>query len=172
MLNIGSGELALILVVALLVLGPKRLPELARGIGKFVREFRRQTDSVRNVVEREFYKMDQDVTAAGTDAPQLQAAPGAVAQGANDALPTTTDAMPSQLTAPMDAQHTDTFDESDPRHPDYYKEQPDPSQASAEPVAAPAPVPALVAAPAPVAAAAPVAAIAPVPEDTSKAKVG
>ncbi len=61
MFNIGSGELVLIAVVALLVLGPKRLPELARGLGKFLREFRRQTDEVRNVVEREFYKMDKEM---------------------------------------------------------------------------------------------------------------
>ena len=61
MFNIGSGEIALIAVVALLILGPSRLPELARGIGKFMREFRRQTDEVRGVVEREFYKMDQDI---------------------------------------------------------------------------------------------------------------
>ncbi len=60
MFNIGAGEMVLILVVALLILGPQRLPELARGIGKFVREFRRQTDEVRNVVEREFYSMDQE----------------------------------------------------------------------------------------------------------------
>ncbi len=63
MLNIGGGEIALILVVALLILGPKRLPELARGVGKFIREFRRQTDEVRSVVEREFYKMDQEIEA-------------------------------------------------------------------------------------------------------------
>lgn len=62
MFNIGAGEMVLILVVALLILGPQRLPELARGIGKFMREFRRQTDEVRNVVEREFYSMDQDVS--------------------------------------------------------------------------------------------------------------
>jgi sec-independent protein translocase protein TatB len=60
MFNIGAGELVLILVAALLVLGPQRLPEFARTIGKFVREFRRQTDEVRTVVEREFYKMDQE----------------------------------------------------------------------------------------------------------------
>jgi sec-independent protein translocase protein TatB len=60
MFNIGAGELAVILVVALIVLGPARLPELARGIGKFMREFRRQTDDVRNMVEREFYRMDQE----------------------------------------------------------------------------------------------------------------
>lgn len=60
MFNIGSGEIALIAVVALLILGPSRLPELARGLGKFMREFRRQTDEVRGVVEREFYRMDVD----------------------------------------------------------------------------------------------------------------
>ncbi|WP_257448850.1 Sec-independent protein translocase subunit TatA/TatB [Archangium lipolyticum] len=60
MFNIGAGELVFILVAALLVLGPQRLPEFARAIGKFVREFRRQTDEVRTVVEREFYKMDQE----------------------------------------------------------------------------------------------------------------
>jgi len=61
MFNLGAGEIAVIMIVALLLLGPDKLPELARGIGKFVREFRRQTDDVRGMVEREFYKMDQEV---------------------------------------------------------------------------------------------------------------
>lgn len=61
MFNLGAGEIAVIMIVALLLLGPDKLPELARGIGKFVREFRRQTDDVRGLVEREFYKMDQEV---------------------------------------------------------------------------------------------------------------
>jgi sec-independent protein translocase protein TatB len=63
MFNLGAGEIAVIMIVALLLLGPETLPELARGIGKFVREFRRQTDDVRGLVEREFYKMDQEVFA-------------------------------------------------------------------------------------------------------------
>ncbi len=62
MLNIGAGEIALIMVVALLILGPRRLPEMARGIGKFMREFRRQTDEVRSTLESEFYRMDVDIT--------------------------------------------------------------------------------------------------------------
>lgn len=62
MFNIGAGELIFIVVAALLILGPQKLPEFARAIGKFVREFRRQTDEVRTVVEREFYKMDQEFT--------------------------------------------------------------------------------------------------------------
>ncbi|MCP3142895.1 twin-arginine translocase TatA/TatE family subunit [Pyxidicoccus xibeiensis] len=69
MFNIGAGEMMLILVAALLILGPTRLPELARGLGKFMREFRRQTDEVRNVVEREFYTMDQDISREPTAPP-------------------------------------------------------------------------------------------------------
>jgi sec-independent protein translocase protein TatB len=64
MFNIGTGEMVIILVAALLLLGPERLPELARGIGKFVREFRRQTDDVKGLVEREFYQMDQEIRTA------------------------------------------------------------------------------------------------------------
>jgi sec-independent protein translocase protein TatB len=76
MFNIGTGEIALIAVAALLILGPQRLPELARGIGKFMREFRRQTDEVRTVVEREFYKLDDDASRKGAapDVPDVVAA--------------------------------------------------------------------------------------------------
>jgi sec-independent protein translocase protein TatA len=38
--NIGPLELAIVLVIALVVLGPKRLPEAGRAIGKGMREFR------------------------------------------------------------------------------------------------------------------------------------
>ena len=37
--NLGLSELVVIFVVALLVIGPKRLPEVARGLGKAVRAF-------------------------------------------------------------------------------------------------------------------------------------
>lgn len=61
MLNVGAGELIFILVIALLILGPTKLPEMARGVGKAIREFRRQSDEVRSVVEREFYRMDREL---------------------------------------------------------------------------------------------------------------
>jgi sec-independent protein translocase protein TatB len=66
MFNIGPGEIVLISVVALLLLGPDKLPELARGMGRFFREFRKHTEDVRGMVEREFYKMDQDVLHDGS----------------------------------------------------------------------------------------------------------
>ena len=88
MFNIGAGEMIFILVAALLILGPSRLPEMARGIGKFLREFRRQTDEVRTVVTREFYQMDQEIQREPVRSAPPPAAPGSTpAQPEQAALP-------------------------------------------------------------------------------------
>lgn len=51
MLNIHPQELLLILVIALLVVGPRRLPELGRSIGKGLRELRKAQDEVRKTIQ-------------------------------------------------------------------------------------------------------------------------
>jgi sec-independent protein translocase protein TatB len=53
MFGIGSTELIIILVVALLVLGPKKLPEIARTLGKGMAEFRRMSTDVKRTIEME-----------------------------------------------------------------------------------------------------------------------
>ena len=50
MLNIGPPELILIFVIALVIVGPQRLPELARTVGKGLREFRKMQDEVKDLV--------------------------------------------------------------------------------------------------------------------------
>lgn len=50
MFGIGMPELVMILVVALLVLGPSRLPQVARTLGKGMREFRKASDDLRTAM--------------------------------------------------------------------------------------------------------------------------
>ena len=57
MFGIGMPELLLILGLALIVLGPKKLPELAKTLGKGLAEFRRATDELKD----EFRKVEADL---------------------------------------------------------------------------------------------------------------
>lgn len=49
--NIGSTELIVILVVALVLLGPKRLPEMGDAIGKTLRKFRQASREIRDEID-------------------------------------------------------------------------------------------------------------------------
>ena len=73
MFDVGFSELLIIAVVALLVLGPERLPHAARFAGLWMRRARAQWDSVRAELERELegerLKSDLDAAAQGVQAP-------------------------------------------------------------------------------------------------------
>ena len=60
MFGIGIPELIVILGIALLVVGPKRLPEMARSIGRGVRELQRLTQDFKEEIEDETRKLDQE----------------------------------------------------------------------------------------------------------------
>jgi Tat protein translocase TatB subunit len=64
MLNIGTPELLVILIIALLVVGPQRLPELSRQLGRGLREFRKIQDDVKDMV-----KVDLDAPEAPSSTP-------------------------------------------------------------------------------------------------------
>ena len=57
--SIGTPELLVIMLVILLLFGSKRLPELARGIGKGIRQFRDAKDDVKN--EMDISDIDRDL---------------------------------------------------------------------------------------------------------------
>lgn len=73
MFNVGGGELIVILLIALIVLGPKRLPDAARKIGKAVGDLRRMSDSfqgeMRNALEGEAMAQPR-LSAPAKDAPK------------------------------------------------------------------------------------------------------
>ncbi len=55
MFGIGTGELLIILVVALIIIGPNKLPELARVLGRGLAEFRRAADDIKDSVTKEMH---------------------------------------------------------------------------------------------------------------------
>ena len=55
MFGLGFQELLLIMVVALIVFGPRRLPEIGKLLGKAMGEFRRATDDFKTTIEREVH---------------------------------------------------------------------------------------------------------------------
>ena len=58
MFDVGFSEIALIAVVALLVLGPERLPRVARTVGALLRRARASWQGVRSEIERELASED------------------------------------------------------------------------------------------------------------------
>lgn len=115
MFDIGFSEILLIAVVALLVLGPERLPKAARFTGLWVRRARSQWDSVKTEFEREMaaedFKRSIDSARAqareiagqlGSVEQALAAAPAAAVAASTDALPSST-AEPVTLAADVDA---------------------------------------------------------------------
>ncbi len=67
MFGIGSTELIVILVIALLVLGPKRLPDLARSLGKGLAEFKRATNDITEELDNARIMMEEETRKAAAE---------------------------------------------------------------------------------------------------------
>jgi len=52
MFGLGAGELMIIGVAALIFIGPKKLPELAKGLGKGIREFQKAKDDIKDQIDK------------------------------------------------------------------------------------------------------------------------
>jgi sec-independent protein translocase protein TatB len=59
MFGIGSTELIVILIVALIIIGPAKLPEMAKSLGKALGEFRRVSTDVKRTIEMEAEQAEQ-----------------------------------------------------------------------------------------------------------------
>ena len=91
MFDIGLQELILIFVIALLVFGPKNLPQLGRSLGRAMREFRKASDEFRSTVETNLQFNEPDaapyrVPEPLAKVPEAPAAEGAVGTSSTQAL--------------------------------------------------------------------------------------
>ena len=85
--SIGGPELLVIFAVALLIFGPRKLPELGRMVGKSLAEFRRAANDLRDSLESEVAREPARLPMNGpSPSPVPEPAPGAVATQAAVAL--------------------------------------------------------------------------------------
>ncbi len=86
--SIGMPELIIIFVIALIIFGPRKLPELGRSLGKSLAEFKRASNELRSTLEEEIRLEDQKaaVTAAHQAADAANA-PAAETHHAEPAAP-------------------------------------------------------------------------------------
>jgi TatA/E family protein of Tat protein translocase len=95
MLDIGFQELLVLMVIALLVFGPDKLPELGRRLGRALREFRRASDEFRTTIETNL-NIHDDLPLPASASPATDASSTTVA-ASDPAIPA---AEPAVATAP------------------------------------------------------------------------
>lgn len=84
--NLGMPELIFILVLALLIFGPKKLPELGRQLGRGLGEFKRTSNDLKRTIEEELDKVaveeqKPEPEKASAQGPVVRPAEGTVASG-------------------------------------------------------------------------------------------
>jgi TatA/E family protein of Tat protein translocase len=73
--SIGMPELIIILTLALIIFGPRKLPELGRSLGKSLGEFKRASNELRNTLDEEIRIEEERTTAQKAAAPPAPAPP-------------------------------------------------------------------------------------------------
>lgn len=80
--NLGMPELIFIFALALLILGPKKLPELGKQLGRGLGEFKRASNDLKRSIEEEVEKAARDEAAKPAEGPRAVPAEGTVASAA------------------------------------------------------------------------------------------
>ncbi len=85
--NLGMPELIFIFALALLILGPKKLPELGKQLGRGLGEFKRASNDLKRSIEEEVEKVARDEAAKPAEGPRAVPAEGTVASAPAEERP-------------------------------------------------------------------------------------
>lgn len=58
--DFGSGEILLIVIAVFLIFGPSKIPEMARGLGKFINEVKRASEDIKTEINREADRQERE----------------------------------------------------------------------------------------------------------------
>lgn len=58
--DFGSGEILLIVIAVFLIFGPSKIPEMARGLGKFINDIKRASEDIKHEINREADRLERD----------------------------------------------------------------------------------------------------------------
>lgn len=106
-LNIGTSELLFIAAVVLILFGGKKFPELARGLGRGIREFKDASDSIKRDISDQINNFEKDLTVT-TDTKSEDTKPKEITSAADKPAPKT-------FSAPEG-----TYQHNPGKEPDYY----------------------------------------------------
>lgn len=87
--SIGMPELLIIMVIALIIFGPRKLPELGRSLGRSLHEFKKASNELRNTLEDEIRieeQRDQRSATAASRATTVQDAPSLVSPAPSETV--------------------------------------------------------------------------------------
>ena len=129
MLGIGMQEILIILVVALIVIGPKRLPDLAKTLGRGFAEFRKAADDLQETVRLDLQKEKQEEfrqkypdMVPDEDDPESETTPEAESETESESRPVQGSSLPEAPAETQDAVTDKAGDKPEPE-PSYNSEE-------------------------------------------------
>jgi TatA/E family protein of Tat protein translocase len=101
-MNLGFSEMVFLFLLALIIFGPKKMPEIGRQIGKALNDFKRASNEFKAQIESEIANIERETTPQFL--PPVEPPRSTVASGTLVDVPAE-EHVPAQLTPPSDSSH-------------------------------------------------------------------